>query len=197
MNITVKGYFRLNESKNYLILDEHNHEIGTLDISAEPVTAVMEEGEDVKFENPDEIENYFAEHNYSLTTDSVRWIEYNPNPKSNTKATDCSIRAYCAAENIKWEDAYDIACEYGKENSMMPNDAKNCDAVLMQHFGYEYHKFKKDEKETNDTVKNFCINHPKGIYVLNLSKHLVTVIDGEYYDTWDCGQKKPKGYYYK
>lgn len=195
MNIKVNGFFKLSDSKNYVILDKHNNEIGTLDVTLEPITAIFSNDE-VAFNTKDELENYFNENGYSLTTDSIRWVEYNPNPQDK-KTTDCSIRAYCAAEDIKWEDAYDIACQYGRDNAMMPNDGKNCDAILTEHFGYTYHKFRKDEKENNKTVKDFCINHPEGIYVLSVPSHLVTVIDGEYYDSWDSGKKNVKGYYFK
>jgi hypothetical protein len=45
------------------------------------------------------------------------------------------------------------------------------------------------------TVKDFCDDHPKGTYILAISGHVVTVIDGAYYDTWDSGDEIPIYYW--
>ena len=47
------------------------------------------------------------------------------------------------------------------------------------------------------TVKDFCNEHPKGTFVLALSGHVVAVIDGEYFDTWESGDEVPIYYWYK
>lgn len=39
------------------------------------------------------------------------------------------------------------------------------------------------------TVEDFCIDHPKGTYVLGTGTHVVTVIDSCYYDSWDSGRE--------
>jgi hypothetical protein len=41
------------------------------------------------------------------------------------------------------------------------------------------------------TVKQFCKDHPYGKYLLALDGHVVAVIDGDYYDTWDSGNEVP------
>lgn len=45
------------------------------------------------------------------------------------------------------------------------------------------------------TVTDFCRDHQQGIYILgidgNKGGHVVTVVDGNYYDTWDSGQEIP------
>ena len=50
------------------------------------------------------------------------------------------------------------------------------------------------------TVKDFCEEHPKGKYLLKLDDfiagHVVTVVDGDYYDSWDSGDEVVD-YYYK
>lgn len=38
-------------------------------------------------------------------------------------------------------------------------------------------------------VYKFCCNFPHGIYVLGLGGHVVTVVDGRFYDTWDSSGK--------
>ena len=37
--------------------------------------------------------------------------------------------------------------------------------------------------------KDFVKQYPKGTYILNLAKHVVTVVDGVYLDTWDSTGK--------
>ena len=37
--------------------------------------------------------------------------------------------------------------------------------------------------------ERFCESHPKGIYLLNMAKHLTACVDGVIYDTWDCTEK--------
>ena len=39
------------------------------------------------------------------------------------------------------------------------------------------------------TVKDFCREHPKGRYLLVLDNHVVTAVDGDYYDIWDSGNE--------
>ena len=46
------------------------------------------------------------------------------------------------------------------------------------------------------TVKDFCKDHPVGTYILATGSHVVTVVDGNYYDTWDSGTEVPI-YYWK
>ena len=45
-------------------------------------------------------------------------------------------------------------------------------------------------------VCDFCDDHLSGRYLLAIGTHVVTVIDGDYYDTWDSGQEIPI-YYFK
>ena len=47
------------------------------------------------------------------------------------------------------------------------------------------------------TVEDFCRDNPKGTYILALSGHVVAVIDGKYYDTWDSGDEIPIYYWYR
>lgn len=123
-----------------------------------------------------------------------KWVKYQPNPKNNNTG-DCSIRAYCKAENLEWDDAYDMATKLGKEMSMICDDHKVVDKILIETFGYKYVKGEKGAKKR--TVNEFAIEHPKGKYILWVHAHVVTLIDGYYYDSWDSGNRKLNGYYIK
>jgi hypothetical protein len=38
-------------------------------------------------------------------------------------------------------------------------------------------------------VIDFCEDNPVGTFVLGTGSHVVTVINGNYYDSWDCGKE--------
>ncbi len=46
------------------------------------------------------------------------------------------------------------------------------------------------------TIRDFAYDHPFGTYLVGTGKHVVTIIDGNYYDTWDSGGEIPI-YYWK
>lgn len=39
------------------------------------------------------------------------------------------------------------------------------------------------------TVSDFSDDHKQGTYVLALNGHVVCVVDGDYYDTWNSGNE--------
>jgi len=47
------------------------------------------------------------------------------------------------------------------------------------------------------TIRDFCDEHPTGTYVLGTGTHAVAVIDGNYHDAWDSGDKVPLFYFRK
>ena len=47
------------------------------------------------------------------------------------------------------------------------------------------------------TVAEFCADHPRGIYVLGTDGHVVTAIDGDWYDVWDSGDEIVTYYWYR
>lgn len=193
MDIIVNGLFDLSKDKTYVVLTAEKDEKGTLSVKKGVTVAKIKGLPDHEFADDNELKEWIEENNYVLALETPRWLAYNPNPQLN-KTTDCTIRAYCAAEGIDWEIAYGIACDKGKELALMPNDDKTVHEILENYFGYEYVKLTKDEK---CTVKEFAIDHTKGRFILNCTHHLVTVVDGEYWDSWDSGEKKVKGYYIK
>lgn len=46
-------------------------------------------------------------------------------------------------------------------------------------------------------IRDFCIEHPMGAYVLATGTHVVAVEDGTYYDSWDSGNEVPIFYWRK
>ena len=47
------------------------------------------------------------------------------------------------------------------------------------------------------TINAFCDDHPTGRYVVSLPGHVVAVIGGIYFDTWDSGNEVPTYYWFK
>ena len=44
---------------------------------------------------------------------------------------------------------------------------------------------------TYATVQDFCRENQNGTFILATGSHVVTVIDGDYYDAWDSGREVP------
>jgi hypothetical protein len=54
-----------------------------------------------------------------------------------------------------------------------------------------------DDAPDDYTVADFAADHPRGTYILALDGHIVTVRDGDWYDTWDSGAEIPIYYWTK
>lgn len=123
-----------------------------------------------------------------------RWVYYNPNPLKR-EVGDCSVRAICKATGMDWDTAYCLEILEGFEKKEMPSANAIWGEVLV-HQGFKRYKL-----ETccppDFTVKDFCQMHPEGVYVLGLQGHVVTVVDGLYYDTWDSGERLVLNYWKK
>lgn len=125
-----------------------------------------------------------------LMNGNHRWHKYNPNPKSR-RIGDCTLRSYCAAFGITWEKAFDIASKVAKDNSSMIQYVS--EKVLTDEFGCTMdEKYNKKTVKGKDriTVNTFAMTHPYGTYILHVRQHQVTIKNGEYWDSWDSGDKK-------
>ena len=45
------------------------------------------------------------------------------------------------------------------------------------------------------TIRDFCFDHPQGTYVVGTGEHVVAVVNGNYYDSWDSGNEIPIYYF--
>lgn len=117
------------------------------------------------------------------------WREFNPNP-SGARVGDCAVRAISAALGMDWEQTYLELCIEG----LLHHDLPSANAVWGRHLirnGFKRGLVKED------SVRSFGQNHPNGTYVLALSGHVVTMIDGTVFDTWDSSECQPLYCYYK
>lgn len=123
----------------------------------------------------------------------MSWRFYNPNPKGNFVG-DCVIRAITLACNQPWDKTYIELTTQGF--SMKDRPSSNVVwGILLKHKGFKRYIIPNECPDCYN-VKEFCYEHPKGLFVLATGTHVVTCIDGDYYDSWDSGNEIPI-YYFK
>ena len=182
------------ENASYSLVDNRYENVATAVINDENIIVYFKDRSTPKEfgDKVDKFMEYIDNNNLSFIklTGEKRWHDFNPNPKGKNIG-DCTLRAYCAAFNISWEEAFDIASEIAKENGSMIQYVS--DKVLTEHFECtldpKYNKKVVKPKE-RITVAEFTTTHPYGTYILAMRNHLVTLRNGEYWDSWDCGDKK-------
>jgi len=120
------------------------------------------------------------------------WKRFNPNPEGKSVG-DCTVRAICAAMSFDWLNAYDDLCTEGRMFFDMPSS----NAVFGSYLHLQgFQKFLVQNRFDNIiTIRRFADMHPRGIFVLATGTHVVTVIDGDYYDSWDSGNEIVIYYY--
>lgn len=121
------------------------------------------------------------------------WRMLNLNPVGN-RTGDCAIRAVAAALDISWDDAYDMICQRAKQMGEITSADAAWGSVLRQ-YGFNRSVIPNNLPDCY-TAEDFCLDHPKGIYVLGFGNHTATVIDGFIYDTWDSSQLCPVYYWH-
>lgn len=122
------------------------------------------------------------------------YIYYNPNP-SQKRVGDCVIRAIAKLTGESWENVYIGVAVEGYRLNDMPSGNHVWGAYLKKS-GY-YRRALPDTCPDCYSVKQFCEDYKQGKYLLATGSHVVTVIDGNYYDTWDSGDEVPIYYWQK
>lgn len=119
--------------------------------------------------------------------------EFNNNPVAR-RVGDCAVRAVSLALKTDWEDAYAEIAAAGFLMGDMPSSNTVWGAVLRKH-GFIRETMPNDCPDCYN-VSDFAAQHQKGIYVLGLDSHVVTIKDGDWFDTWDSGYE-PVVYYWR
>ena len=120
------------------------------------------------------------------------YIKSNINPQ-NKQVGDCVIRAISTALNQEWERTY---IELAIQGFMM-SDMPSSDSVWNEYLKAKGLKryIVPDTCPNCYTVRQFADEHPTGIYVVFVGQHVVAVVDGDYIDTWDSGDRVPIYYW--
>lgn len=120
------------------------------------------------------------------------FIEWNENP-SGRKRGDCTVRAIATALGTDWDTVFLGLAVVGFFIHDMPSANRVWGAYLRKK-GFKRH-FLGENCPDCYTVRDFCKDHPIGTYILAIDGHVVTVIDGNYYDSWDSGDEFPVYYW--
>lgn len=120
------------------------------------------------------------------------YIKSNINPQ-NKQVGDCVIRAISTVLNQDWERTY---IELAIQGFMM-SDMPSSDSVWNEYLKNKglTRRIVPDTCPNCYTVRQFADDHPKGRYLVFVGQHVVAVIDGDYIDTWDSGDRVPIYYW--
>lgn len=122
------------------------------------------------------------------------FVYFNPNPSRNLVG-DCVIRAISKLRDKPWDDIYLGVSMQGFTDKDMPSSNAVWDSYLRNH-GYMKFVIPNTCPDCY-TVAQFAEEHPTGKYMLATGTHVIAVVDGDYYDTWDSGMEKPIYFYTK
>jgi len=120
------------------------------------------------------------------------YIFMNPNPVKKLVG-DCVIRGISILKDQSWVQTYTDICRKGRDMYDMPSSNSVWNAYLIDS-GFE----KKTIPNTCPdcyTIIDFCNDHRYGEFLVATGTHVVAVINGDYYDTWDSGDEVPIYYY--
>ncbi len=121
-----------------------------------------------------------------------RYLNINP---GRNDTIDCTIRAVSLALDQSWEKTFIHIMVECLIHHDMP-EANYIWAGYLRRRGYKRHLI-PDTCPLCYTVRDFCADHKRGRYILGTGSHAVTVIDGDYFDTFDSGDYVPIYYWEK
>jgi len=126
---------------------------------------------------------------------SKEYKYYQPNKKDIKDTTgDCVVRALTKATGKDWLQVFEELIPIARELQCMPND-KKCYTEYLKAQGCVYNGISNKAGTTRPTVASFARKHKHGTFVARVANHLVAIVDGHFYDTWDCGYKSLYGYW--
>lgn len=124
----------------------------------------------------------------------MAWKMWNPNP-AGRHVGDCTVRAITKATGESWIEAYTGICLQGVLMCDMPSNNSVWSAYLRRR-GFKKNSI-PDTCPDCYTIEDFCVDHPKGTFVVAVHGHVLTIIDGDYYDSWESGKEIPLYYFSK
>ncbi len=120
---------------------------------------------------------------------------YQPNTKDlKDEFGDCVIRALTKVTGKTWEQVFDDLVPIAREMQCMPN-GKPCYKEYLKRIGYTYVGVSNKAGTKRPTVSSFSVGHKKGAFIARVAHHIVAIVDGRFYDTWDSGPKSLYGYW--
>lgn len=124
----------------------------------------------------------------------MSYVYFNNNPRG-LNVGDCVIRAASKALNQSWETTYLDLVTVGYDMADMPSSNSVLNSYLRSK---GFHKKTIDDLcPSCYSVRDFADEHFKGIYILGMGSHVVCVIDGQYFDSWNSGDEVPIYFWFK
>ena len=123
----------------------------------------------------------------------MAYVYYNSNPFGKIVG-DCVIRAISKAEDMPWLKAYTELAMFGMENGDIPS-SNNLWGKYLRSIGYKVYPLPNECPDCY-TVEQFANEHSKGTYILATGSHVIPLIDGIFYDTWNSGNE-PISFYFE
>lgn len=114
------------------------------------------------------------------------WVKCNPNPLGKA-ANDCVVRAIAVATERSWQDVYADLCKMGRILCDMPS-SNAVWGMFLEEEGYKMRTL-PDTCPRCMTVRAFADRYPDGTYIVGTGHHVVAILDGNYFDTWDSGSE--------
>ena len=135
----------------------------------------------------------------------MAYIRLNENP-FGLNTGDCVIRAISTALNYNWFMVHDELSFLSRKMADMPSSNRVWKKYLYD-LGFEETPIINTCPDCL-TVEEFAYNHPKGRYILSTCEykkaeegifvtgsHVIALIDGNWYDTWDSGGDVPLSFF--
>lgn len=116
------------------------------------------------------------------------WKYYNPNPRGK-RVGDCSTRALAKA--IGGDDWYTAFAMQVAESALRcdETDADDVWGACLRRHGWR--RYVIPDELDGYTVRDFCRDHPNGVYILCPHQHVLCACNGDWFDTWDSGDTVP------
>jgi hypothetical protein len=120
---------------------------------------------------------------------------YQPNQKDlKDEYGDCVIRAMTKATKKTWLEVFDELIPYSRE-SQCPYNCSPVWKAYLEAQGFKYVGITNKKGTTRPTVQSFAKKNKTGIFILRVAHHLVCLENGDWFDTWNSGDRKMYGYY--
>ena len=119
---------------------------------------------------------------------------FNANPVGN-RTDDCSVRAVAVALDVDWDTAFDLIADNARDMGQLMHRNVAWWSVLRQ-YGF-YRAVIPNTCPDCYSVRDFCRDHPRGVYVLGFYDHVAAVVDGRLIDSWDSSNEIPIYYWYR
>lgn len=124
----------------------------------------------------------------------MAWVYYKGKWKT---AADCSVCAVMKALDFDWGTAYAALCEAGRQLRRMPNETQSIDRVLSNGWKFSWYGVNCRAGEVKPTVAELAARYPDRTMVASTNEHVVAIVDGDWYDKWDSGDRKAAGWWTK